>query len=159
MEIYTDGSCRGQKKGACGILVVKEDKTEHYQVVTTTETTNNIMEMCAVLLAIYYIKDNKIKGKVKIYSDSEYTIKGLTEWYPKWKKNGYKTAAGKPVANLDLWNELVGESLGVNFELIHVKGHNGNEYNEKIDKAVFKHSESQKDRDWIVKPEKIKGRN
>ncbi|GMO60429.1 MAG: ribonuclease HI [Rickettsiales bacterium] len=131
--IYTDGSCSGNPgKGGWGaILLYKDAKKElsGYE----EYTTNNRMELKAVIEALKAIKEN---SKIELYTDSNYVKEGISTWILKWKKNNWKTSDRKPVKNRDLWLELD--------ELVHkhdvmwnwVKGHNGDKYNEEVDKIA-----------------------
>jgi len=135
-KIFIDGSCRATKKGAYGALVVHEDAREEYLTGVLDDTTNNVMELSAMLVALYYIQDNE--GTYVICCDSQYVIKGLTEWVVNWKNFGWKTYAGKAVKNKEIWRRLsdVYDTVRDRVEIRWVKGHDGNEYNEKIDAAV-----------------------
>ena len=134
IEIYTDGSCIKDNKGGFGIVI-----TENNQILDTyseryNDTTNNQMEMKAILWAIHYIIDNNITDKVIIYSDSQYAISSFIDWAPGWERNGWVRSRGEPVLNLELVQEgykLLGD-YG-NIILKKVKGHNGVEFNEIAD--------------------------
>lgn len=141
--IYTDGACSGNPgPGGYAALIIYgdlEEKISGYD----PETTNNRMEMMAVIKAL-----NSIKGKinedtiVKIISDSDYVVKGLQEWLPGWKKRGWKTADRKAVKNQDLWKELDSLVSEFRIELIKVKGHSGDVYNERVDSLARKEIEN-----------------
>ena len=141
--IYTDGACSGNPgPGGYAALIIYgdlEEKISGYD----PETTNNRMEMMAVIKAL-----NSIKGRinedtiVKIISDSEYVVKGLQEWLPGWKKRGWKTADRKAVKNQDLWKELDSLVSEFRIELIKVKGHSGDVYNERVDSLARKEIEN-----------------
>ena len=104
IKVYTDGACKGNPgPGGWGVYIqFKEDEKELYG--GNPETTNNQMEMQAALEALKYLKDED--EVIELYTDSNYLRQGITEWIHKWKKNNWKTAAKKPVANRDLWIEL-----------------------------------------------------
>ena len=141
--IYTDGACSGNPgPGGYVALIIYgdlEEKISGYD----PETTNNRMEMMAVIKAL-----NSIKGRinedtiVKIISDSDYVVKGLQEWLPGWKKRGWKTADRKAVKNQDLWKELDSLVSEFRIELIKVKGHSGDVYNERVDSLARKEIEN-----------------
>jgi len=141
--IYTDGACSGNPgPGGYAALIIYgdlEEKISGYD----PETTNNRMEMMAVIKAL-----NSIKGRinedtiVKIISDSDYVVKGLQEWLPGWKKRGWKTADRKAVKNQDLWKELDSLVSEFRIELIKVKGHSGDVYNERVDSLARKEIEN-----------------
>lgn len=107
-HIYTDGGCRPTNPGpgAWAAIVISGADVTKTEVIDTMSgfeesTTNNIMEMTAVINALYYAYNST--GNYKVITDSEYVKKGLTEWLPNWVKNGWKNAKGKPVANKELW--------------------------------------------------------
>jgi ribonuclease HI len=130
--IYTDGSCLSNPGPGGWAAIVLRDEGQAWEISggTVEETTNNRMEMTAVIEAIKAV--SPITAPVTIISDSQYVIKGITEWLSGWKSKGWKTAGKKPVINQDLWQEL--DKL--NSPLITwswVRGHAGNEWNERAD--------------------------
>jgi len=141
IEIYVDGCSLGNPgPGGWAVLIRSGEKEE---ILTGGEpfTTNNQMELKAVIYALSHFKEPK---KIKIYTDSEYVIKGITEWLPRWKKRGYITSEGNPVKNRELWEEL--EKL-VNFHKIKwekVRAHSGDFYNERVDKIAKESAEKWK---------------
>lgn len=137
-EIYTDGSCRGSKLGAYGIVVVEEGKPPQIETDTLEDTTNNVMELAAMLLALVHVNNSEIRKTFTIYCDSEYVVHGLTRWLPGWRARGYKTAAGKAVKNVEVWKQLalLYDIVRDRVDIKWVRGHDGNKYNELIDKAV-----------------------
>lgn len=134
IEIYVDGSCIKNNKGGFGVVVI-----ENNNILTTyserfEDTTNNQMELKAILWAMHYIIDNNITDKAIIYSDSQYAISSFRDWAPAWERNGWLRARGEPVLNLELVKEgykLLGD-YG-NIILKKVKGHSGVEFNELAD--------------------------
>ncbi len=128
--IYTDGACKGNPgPGGWGVFMkYKENEKELYG--GESSTTNNRMELMAAIMALEALKKQSV---VALHTDSKYVLKGMTEWMENWKKRGWKTAAKKPVKNEDLWRRLdsVIEQHDVNW--IWVKGHSGDEGNEKAD--------------------------
>jgi len=133
IEIYTDGACKGNPgPGGWGAVIIFFDK-EKYLNGFHPQTTNNIMELKAVIESLKIIN---IKSKVKIYTDSKYVKNGITEWIFNWKKNGWKTSNKKHVKNKDLWIEL--DKLVSKNEIIWewVKGHSGNKFNEIVDRLA-----------------------
>ncbi|HTU65127.1 MAG TPA: ribonuclease HI [Steroidobacteraceae bacterium] len=130
VEIYTDGACRGNPgPGGWGaLLLLGEHERELYGA--EPATTNNRMELTAVIRALEALKR---PVAAKIYTDSQYVMKGVQEWMPNWKSRGWKTADKKPVKNQDLWMEL--DALVAKHELSWswVKGHSGNPGNERVD--------------------------
>ena len=143
VEVWTDGACSGNpgRGGCAAILVAKNDagdvvKRKTVQGYTTTDTTNNLMEMYAVLLGLQaFRKPIPETTKVVVYSDSNYVVKGLNSWVKNWVRNGWKTANKTPVKNKDCWILLLDEMVGfpTDFEIRHVKGHAGIELNEEAD--------------------------
>jgi len=128
--IYTDGACyRNPGPGGYAAIILDEDK-EIEITGFDPETTNNRMELKAVIEALKVIRKNK---KIILYSDSNYVVKGINEWIKSWKKRGWKTASNKPVKNIDLWKELDKEFNKKNVKLKKVAAHSGDEYNEKVD--------------------------
>lgn len=139
-KLYTDGACLGNPgPGGYAAFILNNNLEELTSVSgSTKESTNNRMELKAVIEALKVIPQ---KTKVEIYSDSSYVLNGLSKWIKAWKKNGWKTASKKEVANQDLWKKL--DELSTNFDLVYkkVKGHSGDQYNEKADKLAKKEAE------------------
>jgi len=133
MEIYTDGSCI-KNPGPGGWAVLSPSGLEMSG--SCSGTTNNIMEMTAINEALAHCVKNKIQ-KVKIYTDSTYVQQGITSWIHKWKLNDWKTSTGSPVKNKSLWIIMYDLSLQLQVEWCWVKAHNGNKYNELVDKMAF----------------------
>jgi len=133
IEVYTDGSCL-HNPGPGGWAAVCKGKFTLKGGFHAS--TNNIMEMTAVVKALEECK--KIGEKdVTIYTDSNYVKLGITQWIHKWKTNGWKTSAGKPVANMQLWIKMDTLSQQLNVvEWRWVKAHNGNPMNELVDKLA-----------------------
>lgn len=132
IEIYTDGACKGNPgPGGWGVLL-KHGTTEKELFGGEPSTTNNRMEMMAVIQALTALKK---PCDVTLYLDSQYVLKGITEWIPGWKAKGWRTAAKQPVKNVDLWqqlDQLVQES-GHRIDWRWVRGHNGDPGNERAD--------------------------
>ncbi|WP_114520577.1 ribonuclease HI [Altererythrobacter sp. ZODW24] len=130
VEIYTDGSCKGNPgPGGWGALL-RMGKHEKEMSGGDPDTTNNRMEMLAIVRALEALIEPCI---VDLYSDSKYVLDGMTRWIEGWQARGWKTAAKKPVRNTDLWHELI-EAAGRHEMHWHwVKGHNGHPENERAD--------------------------
>ena len=130
IKIYSDGSCIGNHGpgGWAAIILEKNKKKEIFG--GEKITTNNRMELTAVIKALNLIKN---ESKISIYSDSKYIINGITIWMKNWKKNNWKTSNKKIVKNKDLWNLLdkICKIHQVNWNWI--KGHSGHELNERVD--------------------------
>ena len=139
VEIYTDGACRGNPGpggwGASLRFITDENTANEKQHQKDmygfqAETTNNQMELMAVIQSLESLKRS---CPVKIYTDSKYVLEGLTKWMPNWKKNGWKTAAKKPVKNVELWQRLDEAVQAHDVAWEWVRGHTGHEGNEYAD--------------------------
>ncbi len=131
--IFTDGSARGNPgAGGWGAIIARE-----FEVLEIggfdPYTTNNKMELTAAIEALKTLDQGV---EVTLYTDSEYLIKGITEWVSNWQKNGWKTASRKSVENQDLWKDLLSASNGKNIEWKYVVAHSGNEANERCDEIA-----------------------
>ena len=135
VTIYTDGACSGNPgKGGWGAILIYA-KEKKYMSGSKQLTTNNQMELTATIKALKAISK---PSNIALYTDSQYVKNGITSWIFNWKKNGWKTANKKPVANKDLWIEL--ENY-VDFHSVNwfwVKGHSGDHYNEIADELAVK---------------------
>ncbi|MDR2077723.1 MAG: ribonuclease HI [Rickettsiales bacterium] len=128
--IYTDGACSGNPGvGGWGVLMKcgKHMKKMHGGDIYTT---NNRMELTAVIEALGAIGHNR---EVKLYTDSQYVKNGITEWIKKWKKNGWKNSKKEDVANRDLWQKLDSLTEQHHIAWFWVKGHSDNEMNTLVD--------------------------
>lgn len=133
VEIFTDGACRGNPgQGGWGALLRFGDD-EKELCGGEAETTNNRMELMAVIQALSALKR---PCDVILTSDSTYVLKGIQEWMPSWKKRGWKTAAKKPVKNVDLWKLLDDAIQGHTIDWRWVKGHSGHAENEIADQLA-----------------------
>ncbi len=134
VEIYTDGACKGNPgRGGWGALLrfsSAQGVREKELFGGAPETTNNRMELVAVIEALHALKR---PCEVKVYTDSVYVQKGITEWIHTWKKRGWTNAAKEPVKNADLWRELEAATLTHRIEWRWVKGHAGHPENERAD--------------------------
>ena len=135
VTIYTDGACSGNPgKGGWGAILIYA-KEKKYMSGSKQLTTNNQMELIATIEALKAILK---PSNIDLYTDSLYVKNGITSWIYNWKKNGWKTANKKPVANKDLWIEL---EKYVDFHSVNwfwVKGHSGDHYNEIADELAVK---------------------
>lgn len=130
VEIYTDGACRGNPgPGGWGAVLIAgaHRKTLHGG---ERETTNNRMELTAAIEALRALKGRR---EVVLHTDSRYLMDGIREWLPGWKKRGWKTAAKKPVKNVDLWQRLEKALERHEVSWHWVKGHAGHPENERAD--------------------------
>lgn len=133
IEIWTDGACSGNPgPGGWGALL---KSGEHAREIHGGEpdTTNNRMELMAAIKALNALKK---PSKVKLHTDSTYVKDGLTKWIHGWKRNGWKTASKKPVKNKDLWQMLEKACERHDIQWIWVKGHDGDEGNERADELA-----------------------
>lgn len=133
VEIYTDGACRGNPgPGGWGATL---QMGEYFRELSGAEamTTNNRMELTAVISALEALKRSV---PVKLYTDSEYVRRGITEWLVGWKSRGWKTADRKPVKNQDLWERLDAVAARHQIEWHWVKGHSGVPGNERVDRLA-----------------------
>ncbi len=137
IEIYTDGSCLGNPgHGGWAFVVVQGDGVTSNYDNSYGKTTNNIMELTAVIRAMQY-SEHKSYDNVRIFSDSMYVINGVTSWLAKWRSNGWQSSTGGAVKNIQLWQELAALLEGsVKFEFEHVKAHSTNFYNNMVDKLA-----------------------
>jgi ribonuclease HI len=135
LEIYTDGSAKPNPgRGGCAVAITINDiliKTVQY---SGGYTTNNCMELTAVIIALKNLP-NTCNGI--IYTDSMYVKQGLETWIHNWIKKGWKTADGKPVKNIDLWQKLYTEKNNhPNIQIKWIKAHNGHKWNDLVDKLA-----------------------
>ncbi len=148
-SIYTDGACSGNPgPGGWGTVIYFTDGSVQELGGREAQTTNNRMEMQAAIRALEYLAASGRSEPVALYTDSEYVKNGITKWLSGWKKKGWKTAAGKPVLNQDLWHEL--DSLQIQvakqapLEWRYVKGHSGDRGNDRCDEIARAFSLGQK---------------
>ena len=133
VEIFTDGACRGNPgPGGWGVLL-RYNGSEKTLKGSEAETTNNRMELMAAISALEALTQ---PCKVKLTTDSKYVLQGLTEWLPNWKKRNWKTAAKKPVKNVDLWQRLDAATQAHDIDWHWVKGHSGHAENELADQLA-----------------------
>tara|TARA_Y100001970_G_scaffold126701_1_gene156668 strand:+ start:3541 stop:3999 length:459 start_codon:yes stop_codon:yes gene_type:complete len=131
IKIYTDGACSGNPGiGGWGVVILEDNKDEILLNGGNDNTTNNRMELQATIEALKYFKDKK---DIILVTDSKYVKDGIQSWIQNWKKNGWKTAAKKPVKNKELWMKLDELIARHNINWEWVKGHDGNTHNEKAD--------------------------
>ena len=130
IDIYTDGACKGNPGvGGWGALLQGERKTREL-FGGEALTTNNRMELTAVIRALQALKR---PCRVRLHTDSQYVQLGISQWIHGWKKNGWRTSDKKPVKNADLWRELDEVAAPHAIEWVWVKGHAGDEGNERAD--------------------------
>ena len=133
VEIHTDGACLGNPgPGGWGALL-RYGTTERELAGGDSDTTNNRMEPMAAIMALEALSTACV---VTLHTDSQYVQKGIGEWLPNWIKRGWKTAAGDPVKNKDLWERLLVASSRHTVGWRWVRGHNGHVDNERVDKLA-----------------------
>ena len=130
VEIFGDGACSGNPGPGGWGAILRHGATEKELFGGEILTTNNRMEMMAVIEALRALKKNV---EARVHTDSQYVQKGITEWIHGWKRRGWKTANKDPVKNEDLWRELDRLAAQHTIEWIWVKGHAGHVENERAD--------------------------
>lgn len=159
IQIYTDGSSLGNPgPGGWGVVFTSSkqgigsgDKDGREKVIKELggfdkNTTNNKMELKAVIEALKYANKNYPKDKITIFADSNYVLSGITSWIHNWEKNNWRTVNKKAVLNKELWQELINEVRNFKGELswTKVKGHSGHIYNDKADEIATTYASKQK---------------
>jgi ribonuclease HI len=131
--IYTDGACRGNPgPGGWGVVLRYQGNLKTLNGFDP-ETTNNRMELTAVIEGLRALSRS---CDIELHTDSKYVMQGVNEWLSNWKQNGWKTAAKKPVKNIDLWQQLDDEVTRHQIDWNWVKGHSGVEDNEFADQLA-----------------------
>lgn len=131
--IWTDGACSGNPgPGGWGAILQARGQERELQG-AEPQTTNNRMEMMAAIAALEALKRPVL---VRLHTDSAYLRNGVTQWIERWRRNGWRTAEGKPVANEDLWRRLELARAPHQVEWLWVKGHAGDPMNERADKLA-----------------------
>ncbi|MFW6381037.1 MAG: ribonuclease HI [Bacillota bacterium] len=135
IKIYTDGACYDNPGPGGYAAVIIDDRGERRVSGFEEETTNNRMELKAVIQALKTLDQQSM---VEIYSDSNYVIQGISSWLDNWEQNGWKTSGNRPVKNQDLWQELNRLRQEYQLEFVKVKAHTGDHYNEEVDSLAKK---------------------
>ncbi|MBM4326304.1 MAG: ribonuclease HI [Deltaproteobacteria bacterium] len=133
VEIFTDGACSGNPGPGGWAALLRCKGVEKILSGGTRDTTNNRMEMLAVIKALEALKKPSI---VVVTTDSQYLMRGITQWIKNWKKRGWKTAENKPVKNKELWTRLDELTSQHTVTWRWVKGHNDHSENERVDQAA-----------------------
>ena len=133
IEIYTDGACRGNPGPGGWAALLRMGEHEREISGAETLTTNNRMELTAVIRALEALKR---PVQARVYTDSEYVRRGISEWLPGWKARGWRTAERKPVKNQDLWEILDGLAAQHRPRWQWVQGHSGVPGNERVDRLA-----------------------
>jgi ribonuclease HI len=135
VEIYADGACKGNPgRGGWGVILLFNEKRKEL-CGGEAQTTNNRMELTAVIEGLRALKG---PSQVRVYTDSQYVQKGISEWIHAWKRRGWRTADRKPVKNEDLWKALDEAARRHSVEWHWVKGHAGHPENERADALANK---------------------
>tara|TARA_B100001123_G_scaffold426642_1_gene541085 strand:+ start:368 stop:805 length:438 start_codon:yes stop_codon:yes gene_type:complete len=135
IKIYTDGACSGNPgPGGWGAIIISSNEEEEISG-GEIETTNNRMELLAVINALESLKK---PSKVVLTSDSSYVLNGITKWMNNWEKNNWKTSDKKAVKNMDLWKRLKECVRPHEVEWIWVRGHSGHSLNDRADEVARK---------------------
>ena len=133
VEIYADGACSGNPgPGGWGTILEYRGVTKEISGYNP-ETTNNRMELTAVLAGLRLLKR---PCRIRVVTDSSYVVKGMTEWIDGWRRRHWINASKKPVLNRDLWEELLVASSPHSVEWRWIKGHDGHEQNERCDRLA-----------------------
>ena len=133
VDIFTDGACRGNPgPGGYGSIIRIQDKEQELSG-SAKNTTNNIMELTAAVVALKQLKE---PCEIVLTSDSQYLVKGMTEWIKKWIKTGWVTTDKQPVKNRDIWLELDRLSRPHKISWKWVRGHQGHIENERCDRLA-----------------------
>ena len=139
VEIFTDGACKGNPgPGGWGALL-RRGKHEKELSGSEPQTTNNRMEMTAVIRALEALIE---PCEVNLHSDSRYVIDGMTKWIEGWQRKGWINSSRKPVRNADLWHELIDAAAPHRIRWIWVKGHDGHPENERVDRLASNEAEA-----------------
>lgn len=143
-QIYTDGSCLRNPEGPGGwawLILDDEGQEVARGAGGESRTTNNRMELTAAIEGLSHaLKNPPANDKIRILSDSQYVINGITDWIDGWKRRGWKTASKDPVKNAELWRLLDELNGRRRIEWTWVRGHNGNRWNEIVDEMAVAES-------------------
>ena len=133
ITIYTDGACKGNPGPGGWGVILRMGKHEKELSGSDPSTTNNRMEMTAVIRGLKALIE---PCEVTIYTDSRYVIDGITKWVHGWKRNGWVNASKQPVRNADLWHDLIEVAKRHEISWQWVRGHNGHPENERVDRLA-----------------------
>ena len=141
LKIWTDGSCLGNPGPGGWGFIATDGKNIAQRCGGEKETTNNKMELTAVIKALTAARRH---SEIEIHTDSQYVKNGMQSWIKNWKKNNWKTADKKPVKNKELWQQLDELASNIKIHWVWVKGHAGEEFNERVDDLARNAAESYK---------------
>ncbi|MEO8160998.1 MAG: ribonuclease HI [Arenimonas sp.] len=142
VQIHTDGACLGNPGPGGWAALLRHGATERELAGGEADTTNNRMELMAAIAALEALKS---PCEVVLHTDSQYVKKGIGEWLPNWIRRGWKTAAGDPVKNQDLWERLSAANTRHQVQWKWVRGHSGNVDNERVDQLARAAAEQVRD--------------
>lgn len=138
LKVWTDGSCLGNPGNGGWAFIITDGVKTAERSGAVPSTTNNRMELLAAIEALSAIKKHT---DIELHLDSQYVKNGIQVWIKNWKKNNWKNANKKPVANQDLWQQLDDLVSKFNIKWVWIRGHNGDEINEKCDELARKAAE------------------
>jgi len=133
VEIFTDGACKGNPGPGGWAALLRMGKHEKELVGSDPDSTNNRMEMTAVIQALNALIE---PCEVTLHTDSRYVMDGMTKWIDGWQKKGWINASKQPVRNADLWHELIEATARHKMQWEWVRGHNGHPENERVDRLA-----------------------
>lgn len=133
VEIFTDGACRGNPGPGGWAALLRYGDQEKLIKGAEQQTTNNRMELTAAIEGLAALRRS---SHVRLTTDSQYLRQGINDWLPRWKRNGWRTAARRPVKNRDLWERLDELSQRHQIDWCWVKGHSGHPENDRVDEAA-----------------------
>lgn len=140
IEIYTDGACTGNgkknAKGGVGVYFGDDSPLNVSEKLNCLNPTNNLAELTAIDRALDISILNFQSEEIIIYSDSNYSIKSLTQWGDSWEKNGWKRPKNQPIANLELIKKIRNKMKTLRVKLVHVRGHSDNYGNNYADRLA-----------------------
>ncbi len=136
ISIYTDGGCSGNPGPGAWAYAIQSGGTLISDSGAERGTTNNRMELMAVIRALENDSSRKHDQGITVFTDSLYVKKGITEWIKRWQTNGWQNVARQPVKNRDLWQRLLSIADGLDIDWQWVRGHSGDRLNEMCDKLV-----------------------
>ena len=133
VEIFTDGACKGNPGPGGWGVILRMGRHEKEMSGSEPHTTNNRMEMTAVLRGLNALTES---CRVTLHTDSRYVIDGMTKWIDGWQRKGWVNASKQPVRNADLWHELIEAARRHEIEWQWVRGHSGHVENERVDRLA-----------------------
>ena len=138
IRIYTDGGCSGNPGPGAWAYILLEPQGESRDARFCPETTNNRMELQAVIEALQAVRKrpDPASAQIDLFTDSQYVKNGISDWIHNWMKNGWKTRSKQPVKNQDLWKQLLNLSSAMSVQWRWLQGHAGDHYNEACDRLV-----------------------